>query len=156
MWLDRAQYVERVQIALDSLESEKLSVVIVCVAEELPVDNLHFSGPVVLPFSHLKSVVESGIRFRQGANAAVFSYGRRQREQQQVAWSRESWVRHTNFSYFELDEGWEVAGAEAEEVDADFGLIMGYGAGLLGKRDSLAELRGQFHSPVLVGFDPVW
>jgi protein AroM len=150
VWLDRGKYVERVQLALDSLESESLSIAIVCVAEELPPDDLHFSGTLVLPFGHLRAAVESAARSREAATIAVFSYGVRQRQQQEAAWSREPWMRRSTFHYFELNEGWASAGEKAARLDADFGLIMGYGAGLLGADDGLAEMREQFHAPVLV------
>jgi hypothetical protein len=150
VWLDRDKYVELVQIALDSLESENLSVAIVCVAEELPAENLHFGGTLLLPFGQLRAAVESAARFRQDAKVAVFTYGDRQRDQQVATWSREPWMQRAKFDFFELDDGWKVAGERAAQLKADFGLIMGYGAGLLGESDGLVELRKQFHAPVLI------
>jgi protein AroM len=150
VWVDRSIYVERVQLALDSLRAENVNVAIICVAEELPVESLYFDGPLVVPFTHLKNAVESAVRFRRGAKVAMFAYGSRQRDQQTVAWSREAWMNQVEFSYFELDQGWSSAAASASDFGADCGVIMGYGAGLLGDEDGLLELRDELKVPVLV------
>jgi protein AroM len=150
VWLDRDKFVDRVQIALESLEGEGVCAAIVCVAEELPEDRLHFSQSLLVPFRLLRGALESAIRSRREARVVVFSYGTRQRAQQEEAWSREDWMRDATIEFVELDQGWAAAGALAAKSSPDFGLIMGYGAGLLGERDGLQALREQIGAPIIV------
>ncbi|MCW2529254.1 MAG: hypothetical protein JWM76_4114 [Pseudonocardiales bacterium] len=150
VWLDRSLYLDRVQLALDELETEGVDAAIVCIAEELPGHSLQASFPVVIPEIAMAAAAEMIVRTRANTRIALFSYSDKQRDQQRAAWSRFPWMDSVTVSYIGLDAGWEEATRLAKLAQPHLALLWGYGIGLIGGTGTeVAELRAALGVPVL-------
>jgi protein AroM len=133
VFVPREFMIERVQLAIDSLEAEDdVDLTIFCCAEEYPTDAFHSSKPVVLPFRFLLPQVGALFEGRESARIGLIVPSTMHIEQDLRTWNSAPWASKAEF----VAAGWSSSGqAMADELLAqgdapDLVVLFGYGMGI--------------------------